>query len=355
MVGTTRDKNPGGTVSSGDQPQEYKLQPMKRVAKPEGKYNIVIEEVPLPEPGPGEVRIKAVSTLISAGSELGSRYRREHAVDHDRMGYSMAGVVDSVGEGVAHYEIGDRVIASAPHAEYVVRRAHETSPADLQNVFPMRDDVSFEQGAYHPLTRGAVTWVEIEEIQPGDTVVVVGQGLVGSLIMQAAKANGHGRVVAIDALDLRVQLAHDLGADIVIHAGKENPVASVLRLTNGLGAEVVVYAVGGPAGPKAFEQAQDMLAPGGLLHHIGINEDQPLPLYSGKIQRRRILGGYYGQTAGARSNHRAMDLLARGAVETERMTTHRFAFTQASEAFALLETRPGEAMGVILEWSTPGA
>ncbi len=323
---------------------------MKRVAKPAGKYNIVIEEALLPVPGPGEVRIKAVCTLISAGSELGSRYRVEQAVDHERMGYSMAGVVDALGDGVQHYAVGDRVIASAPHAEYVVRRAQPNGPSDRQSVFLLRDDLSFEQGAYHPLIRGAVTWVEIEAIKPGDTVVVLGQGLVGSLIMQVAKANGRGRIVAIDALDRRVQLARQLGADVAVHAGREDPVAAVRRLTNGLGAEVVVYAVGGPAGPKAFEQAQDMVAPGGLLHHIGLNEQGPLPLYSSKIQRRRLLGAYYGLAAGARSNQLALELLASGAVPVERMTTHRFPFTRAAEAFRLLEDTPGEAMGVILQW-----
>ena len=52
---------------------------MKRVAKPEGKFNVVIEDAPMPEPGPGEVRVKAVRSLISRGSEMGGRYTREYA------------------------------------------------------------------------------------------------------------------------------------------------------------------------------------------------------------------------------------------------------------------------------------
>ena len=73
---------------------------MKRVAKPEGKFNIVIEEVAMPEPGPGEVRVKAVRSLISRGSEMGGRYTREHAVNPESMGYSLAGIVDAIGEGI---------------------------------------------------------------------------------------------------------------------------------------------------------------------------------------------------------------------------------------------------------------
>ena len=79
---------------------------MKRVIKPTGQFNIEIEEVPVPEPGPGEVRVKAVCSLISRGSEIGARYTREHAVSPEIMGYSLAGVVDALGEGVDCYAVG---------------------------------------------------------------------------------------------------------------------------------------------------------------------------------------------------------------------------------------------------------
>ncbi|HJP33553.1 MAG TPA: alcohol dehydrogenase catalytic domain-containing protein, partial [Candidatus Latescibacteria bacterium] len=101
---------------------------MKRLAKPEGKYNLVLEEAPMPEPAPGEVRIKAVRSLISRGSEMGARYTREHAVSHEIMGYSMAGTIDKVGEGISHLAPGDRVVALAPHAQYTVRPATVDSP-----------------------------------------------------------------------------------------------------------------------------------------------------------------------------------------------------------------------------------
>ena len=323
---------------------------MKRVCKPEGKFNIAIEEVPTPDPGPGEVRVKAVRSLISRGSEMGGRYTKESAIDPEIMGYSLAGVVDAVGVGVEHIAVGDQVVASAPHAQYVVRPARVRSPQEHAQVVPMLSTVNFDQAPYYPLVSGAVAWVDIENIQPNDTVVVMGQGLVGSLIMQVAKANGNGRIIAVDALDNRCQLADVLGADVVINASDEDAVRAVRRLTNGIGADIIVYAVGGPRGPEAFNQALDMLAVGGLLHLIGLYEDAPLPLWSGKIQRRQILGGYYGQTVGAGISHRAMELLGSGIIRTEQMTTHRFSYTQAADAFDLLYNRMNEAMGVLLDW-----
>ena len=323
---------------------------MKRVIKPEGKFNIALKEVPIPEPGPGEVRIKAACSLISRGSELGARYTREYAVSPDIMGYSMAGTVDALGEGVPHLDMGDRVVALAPHAQYVICPARPGAPQDQTRIMPMPPGLSFDQAPYYPLTAGAVTWVEVEQIQPNDTVVILGQGLVGSLILQVIKANGNGRVIAVDALDSRCTQAEEFGADVVIHAGKEDPVKSVKRLTNGIGADVVVYAVGGPAGPSAFEQGLDMLAIGGLIHLIGLYEDQPLPLFSGKIQRRKLIGGYYGQAAGAHQARKGMDLLVSGRIHTYQMTSHRFPFMQAADAFDLLYHHPDEAFGVLLDW-----
>lgn len=93
---------------------------MKRVAKPEGQFNIIIEDAPMPEPRVGEVRIKAVRSLISRGSEIGARYTREFAIDPERMGYSLAGIVDAVGEEINHFAVGDHVVALAPHAQYVI-------------------------------------------------------------------------------------------------------------------------------------------------------------------------------------------------------------------------------------------
>ena len=323
---------------------------MKRLTKPAGRYNLVIEEAPVPEPARDEVRIKAVRSLISRGSEMGARYTREHAVSPDIMGYSMAGTIDAVGDGVAHFARGDRVVALAPHAEYTVRPATVAGPDGQSSVVALPDDVSWDCAPYYPLAAGSVSWVGAEEIGPSDTVVILGQGLVGSLMLQVMKANGRGYVIAVDALDNRCALAAELGADRVIDASKEDPVAAVRRLTNGAGTHLVVYAVGGPAGPKAFDQGLDLLGTDGTLHLIGLYEDQDLSLPSGKIQRRRILGGYYGCTIGLASYRRAMSLLASGAVQAERMTTHRFPFTDAGEAFDLLWNRPGEALGVLLEW-----
>ena len=79
---------------------------MKRVAKPEGKFNVVVEDAPTPAVGSHEVRVRNVRSLISRGSELWRRYIRPEAVDPQIMGYSVGGVVDAVGAEVEGVRAG---------------------------------------------------------------------------------------------------------------------------------------------------------------------------------------------------------------------------------------------------------
>ena len=207
---------------------------MKRVAKPAGKFNVVVEDAPTPAVGPHEVRVRNVRSLISRGSELWRRYIREEAVDPQIMGYSVGGVVDAVGTEVEGFAPGDRVGVSGPHAQFVVQDSRIGSRADGPVIVQLPDALDFEQATFWPLTTSAVLWLENDDIQPDDTVVIVGQGLVGSLMLQVARANGQGRLVAVDALtQMRCAQAAELEADEVINAADEDPVARVLELTDG--------------------------------------------------------------------------------------------------------------------------
>ena len=220
----------------------------------------------------------------------------------------------------------------------------------LPEIFPLTPGVGWDQAPYWMLTASAVRWVDIAPFERDNVMVVLGQGLVGSLILQVMRSIDAGRLVAVDAAPLRRELAAALGADYVINATEEDPVSAVRRLTNGVGAELVVYAVGGPAGPRAFEQGMEMLADGGTLHLIGKYEQQYLPLSSGIIQSRRIVGGFFGGQWHAGSARRALALIESGAIDTHRMTTHRFPYTRAPEAFHLLHDHTDRTLGVLLDW-----
>jgi threonine dehydrogenase-like Zn-dependent dehydrogenase len=319
---------------------------MKRVVKLEGKGNIAIEEIEIPSIASNEVLVKVKKSLISRGSEVFARYVMPGVVDPERMGYSDAGVVAAAGEDVRDVFVGDRVVAVAPHAEYVVR-VPGTPDA---RVIPLPDDVSFEEATFIPLLTSSVAWAQTAGIKEGDTVVILGQGLVGSLVMQVSKDYKPGRMIAIDALDLRCEFAGRLGADVVINCSEVDPVRAARDLTDGKGADIVIECVGGDAGVKSFEQAQDMVRAQGTIHLISLYQGGPLPLHSGKIMNRRLLAGILISERRSRTAQRAIKHIQDGRVRVKEMITHRFPLTEAKQAFDLLYEHPEEALGVIFEY-----
>lgn len=321
---------------------------MKRIAKPAGAYNIAVEEVEIPSLAATEILLRAHCSLISRGSEIWRRYVREEAIDHRAMGYSLVGRVEEVGAAVEEFKTGDLVAALAPHAEYVavevVASRHKPAAVRLPTA------LSPEAGTFWPLGTSSVLWMWETAAGADDVVVIQGQGLVGSGCMQAAKAQGAGRVIGIDTLPLRCELAGELGADAVVDATADDPVAQVLELTGGAGADIVVEAVGGRAGAQAFAQAQDMLKRGGLLQVLGLYESEPLPLYSEKIMGKRLVGSYLDAARRPAGSARALELLATDQIQFAKMITHRFPYTEAATAFDLLYNRLGETMAVLLMW-----
>lgn len=319
---------------------------MKRLVKGEGYGNTYLEEVPLPAITDRQVLIRTHTSLISRGSEILGRYRRQDVVDPSRMGYSVAGTVAEAGRGAreAGYSPGDRVFVMAPHAEYVVGTI-----GDEARLLHVPEALTWQQIPFIALARGGVAWAIASEANSTDTIVVLGQGLVGNLVMQAHRARGAGRLITVDPLDIRVRISQDCGADVALHSGKVDPLAEVKRLTDGEGADVVVDCVGGPPGVQSFQQAFEMVRPLGTVHLVAMNQG-PLTLVSRQIQRRKLIGGYYLSEPLGPLNVRAAELIASGGIRVDPMITHTFPWHRASEAFTLLDEHIDQALGVLLEW-----
>ena len=240
------------------------------------------------------------------------------AVPPHMMGYSDAGDVVEVGPGVADAMPGDRSNVGGPHAQFVVG-AHGHIPQELD----------YESATFIGLTTSAVMWARSTPIEPGDDVVVLGQGIVGNLYMQAVRERSPGRVIAVDAAAMRCRISEESGADVVIDVSETDSVEAVMDLTGGKGADVVVECVGGNAGLKSFEQAQRMMKSDGVLHLIakyqGAKEagDGLLPLDSNIFMNKLLIAGM--RLSGDRSGHRAdaAQMLVDGRVRVGPMVTHR--------------------------------
>ena len=319
---------------------------MLQVTKPEGFGNIQLEEVPMPEINARQIRVETDTTLISRGSELFRRYIREEAVPPSIMGYSLTGIVDAVGAEVTEYEVGQRVMVVAPHAQYVVAEPNATDG----RIVPLFDDVSFEAGTFLPLATSAVAWSDSSGVKAGDTVVVLGQGLVGSLMLQVLRGYNPARIITVDALPLRCELATQLGADVSINADEIDPVEEVRHLTDGKGADLVIDCVGGYAGVKSFEQAQDMTCQFGTIQLIALYQQAPLPLHSSKMMSKRLVAGILTDEPRSQIAARALEKIQNGEIRAADMTTHRFHYTESKAAFDLLWNTPGGTLGVLIKW-----
>lgn len=227
----------------------------------------IIEEVPSPALLPGQVLIKTTNSLISTGTEkmlvefskanLLSKARQNpdrvaqvfekiktdgflptleavfRRLDEPLpLGYCNVGIIQAIGEGVSEFKIGDRVVSNGMHAEYVA------APKNMVALIPNK--VSNEAATFTVV--GAIGLQAIRLAQPelGDTVVIIGLGLIGLLTCQIATANGC-RVIAFDIDENKIEIARQLNIN-AYHSVNDDITATIENLTKGIGADLVIIA-----------------------------------------------------------------------------------------------------------------
>jgi NADPH:quinone reductase len=229
-----------------------------------------LEDVPLPEPGPNDVRVK----LEAIGVNFVDMYNRSGQYPFSlpgTVGSEGAGVVDAIGSAVTDLRPGDRVASSAipgAYAEYAVAPA-----AQLVSLPPAIDTraaaaVMLQGITAHYLARSTYP------LRPGEIALVhAAAGGVGALLVQIAKQQG-ARVIATVSSDEKAQVARAAGADEVIRYTQTDFAAEARRLTGGRGVDVVYDSVG----KTTFEKSLDSLRPRGYLVLFGQSSGAVPPL-----------------------------------------------------------------------------
>ena len=325
---------------------------MKRLVKLEGRRNVQMVEDDIPTPGPDEILVRLRRSLISRGTELFGRYDNPDSASPQRMGYSDSGDIVEVGRDVRVVEPGGRVMVNAPHAQYVLAKPFigEARPYEsVASVLP--EGMSYEKGAFLHLTNGTVAWMEATPLESGGTVVILGQGLVGNLCSQAIRERKPGRVITVDALDLRCRLSRECGNEEVINCSEADTVETVLEMTGGRGADLVVDCVGGPAGMKSFQEAQQIVSDRGAIHLIALYQGGPVPLDSTRMQGKQMVFGYWSSPTPWRTHMQdTMERVMDGRIRIDPIITHRLPWQETAEAYHMLFDNPDKAFGVILDW-----
>src|SRR5450755_3216544 len=183
-------------------------------------------------------------------------------------------------------------------------------------------------------------------VAPGDVVAIVGAGPVGLAAILTAKLYTPGRIVAIDLADTRLESALRFGADTTINNGREDAVARVMELTDGLGADVAFEAVGVPA---TFELTTELIRPGGRVANIGVHgECATLHLEKLWIRDITITTGLVDTF----TIPQLMKLVAGGRLDPTIFATHRFALGDTMSAYdTFADAANTNALKVVLQGS----
>ncbi len=204
-------------------------------------------------------------------SVLGDKDSGEHshAYPMGPLGHEGGGTILEMGNGVDEYVGGGKVRIDDRVGSLIYPTYSDYYVTDISNVQPIPDGVSFEVGClYEPL--GCAAWAAIHAgVKLGDIVAVNGAGFAGNIIMQGALKSGASKVIVVDVVPAKLEIAKKLGADTVINANETDPIQAVLDLTHGEGVDVAVEAIGGTG--IGIKQALGMVRHNGTMALYGDN------------------------------------------------------------------------------------
>ncbi len=315
---------------------------------------VELEQFTPPAPANGQVLLRALITLISPGTERAFFLNLDNTNPSYPLypGYSFVGEVMACGDGVDALQVGDRVVCPAAHASLAVVDACVCLPAPA--------DLSDEEAAFFNLLAIAMQGVRKARIELGESVAVLGAGVIGMLAMRLAQLSGGLPVIGIDLDEKRLDLEKRIGVDEVI-LSSDQIVGKLRETLNADGANVVIEATGAPPlVATAFQLAavkgrvvlvgstrgdtdgvnfyRDVHRKG--LHVIGAHEiTRPLyedsPGYWTKIREHKV----------------CIELLARQRVDVASLITHRYNWRDFSKAYTHLKNWDKEAMGMLIKWT----
>jgi L-iditol 2-dehydrogenase len=344
-----------------------------RVARFHAPGDIRLEDAPEPTPGPREVKIR-VRACSTCGTDVKISKFGHHHIDPPRvMGHEIAGEVVEVGADVPGWVRGDRVqvIAAIPcgecdecragrmticpnqvsmgyhfdggFAEYMVV-PENVLKVDGLNRIP--DGVSYAEASVAEPLACALNAQELVRVEKGDDVVVIGSGPIGCLHVRLARSRGARRVFLVELSRERLELAAQrVQPDEAIVGSEVDPVARVLELTGGRGADVVITAA---ASGRAQEQAVQMVARGGRISFFGgLPKDDPIIALDSNLVHYRELMIIGANGSSPDHNKRALDLIATGAVPVDDLITHRLPLEQVLDGIGIVSR--GEAIKVTIE------
>ncbi|GMM59387.1 zinc-dependent alcohol dehydrogenase family protein [Novosphingobium pituita] len=319
---------------------------------------------------PTDVIVKVTKTTI-CGTDLHILKGDVPAVTPGRiLGHEGVGVVEAVGPAVQNFKPGDAVLISCvtscgkcanckrqlyahcsdggwilghlidgTQAEYV------RIPHGDNSLYPIPEGADEEALVMLSdiMPTGLEIGVQYGHVQPGDTIAIVGAGPVGMSVLLTSQFYSPGRIIMIDMDASRLELAKQFGATDTVQVGAEDPVGKVMQMTQGLGVDVAIEAVGVPA---TFDICQKIVAAGGNIANVGVH-GKPVELHIEELWIKNITISM--GLVNTNTTPMLLKTLRSGKVDPARMITHRFKLDDILAAYEVFGNAAREnAMKVIL-------
>ena len=338
-----------------------------RVAMYYNNSDVRLEEMPVPEIGPGELLLKVEASGL-CGSDVMEWYRIQRAPMV--LGHEVSGEVVEVGAGVEQYKEGDRLVVthhvpcnachwclSGRHTDCDTLHTTSFDPGGFaeylripqinvnRGVFPIPDHVGYDEASITEPLACVYRGQRRANLQPGQNVLVLGSGLAGLIHINLARALGAGRIIATDMVDYRLDAARKLGADVTFSAMEDVP-ARLREANNGRLADLVIVCTGAL---PALHQALESVERGGTVLFFAPTApgvSLPVPINDVFFRNDVTLTTTY---AGAPADlATAMDMIASGRVQVGEMISHRLGLAEAGLGFKLTADA-GDSLKVIIQ------
>lgn len=343
-----------------------------KVARLYAPEDLRVEDLPVPEAGPGDLVIR-VRTCSTCGTDAKIFRFGHHHISLPRvLGHEVAGEVTEVGSGVGDWSEGDRVqiIAAIPCGVcHYCRKGQHTVCEDLESIGYQYDGgfaefmrvpakvlavdgvnripehVPFEEASLTEPLACVLNGQELAQVGEGDAVVILGAGPIGCLHVRLARARGAKTVVLVDVNQGRLDLAARAEPDAAIDSTKDDPIDAIRKMTDGRGADVVITATG--VG-QAQEQALEMTAPRGRISLFGgLPKDNSTIRFDSNLVHYGEISVFGAYGSAPRHNREALSLIADGRVRVDDLITHRMPLADVHKAIETVIS--GDGLKVVIE------
>src|ERR1700687_3598239 len=344
-----------------------------RAAVYRGVNDVRLEEVPVPEIGPGEILVR-VHTCGICGTDLKKIATGSHSAPRI-FGHETAGVVAKVGEGVRKFSVGDRVVVfhHIPCREcYYCRQKTFAQCATYKRVgctagfepsgggfaeyvrvmdwivekgtVRIPDDVSFEQACFVEPVNTCIKGIETLRLEAGETALVIGQGPIGLILAMLAKRAG-ARVITSGLYPARLTMANSFGLNLTVDASKADAGQAVRAMTEGRGADAVILAVGGSG---LIRPAMDATRPGGrvLLFAQTVRGEATIDAAAVCVDEKALLGSY---SASVELQEESVRFVMNREMDMERLISHRFPLPGGVQALNLAAHPRPDSMKIVIQ------